>query len=260
MHSQRGFLSYDASRDRYAINWRETLSIVVGELLLEELLAARSHIKGRLLDVGCGTRPYSLIYEPLVDMSVGTEVAFSPHGIEAADVICCAEALPFISNSFDTILCTEVLEHTRQPFQVMQEFARLLHPGGYLLLSVPFIYPVHESPHDYWRFTAHGLEAICESAGLTLIYVHSKGGIVATLVSLWIHLTVRCVNALSKLLGLSKPLREERAVRWFLAVPQWGYLWLSRLSRTRINLAWVSKLEWWMSPGYVVLAQRPMRR
>jgi len=201
---------------RYGIDSRETLSIVAGELLLRQVLAARPYLRGRLLDVGCGRRPYALIYESLVDISIGTEVAFSPHGTAEADVICYADRPPFSNSCFDTILCTEVLEHTQQPFQVMQELARVLKPGGCLLLSTPFIYPIHEAPHDYWRFTAHGLEALCQWARLSPIYIRSKGGPTATLVSLVISLAVRCANALSKLLGLPQPLRERRAIRWLL--------------------------------------------
>jgi len=66
MRSQRGFLYYDAGRDRYGIDWRESLSIIVGEALLKEILASRRYMRGRLLDVGCGKRPYALIYDPLV--------------------------------------------------------------------------------------------------------------------------------------------------------------------------------------------------
>lgn len=112
MRKQQDFLVYDSVQDKYWIDWREALSIVVGKLLLQELLATRPFMKGRLLDVGCGKRPYSLIYDPLVEESVGTEVAFSLHGTVMADVICFGENLPFPSMSFDTILCTEVLEHT----------------------------------------------------------------------------------------------------------------------------------------------------
>jgi SAM-dependent methyltransferase len=175
VYKRRGALRFDLQQQRYSFDEHESLAIVVGELTIKEILAARPYMKGRLLDVGCGKRPYALIYDSLVEQSVGTEVAFSPHGTLAADVINYAENLPFSDRSFDTILCTEVLEHTRRPQQVVQEFARVLKPGGYLLLTVPFIYPVHEAPHDYWRFTNYGLRAICEAAGLTPLYVHQKG-------------------------------------------------------------------------------------
>jgi SAM-dependent methyltransferase len=255
VYKRRGALRFDLQQQRYSFDKHESLAIVVGELTIKEILAARPYMKGRLLDVGCGKRPYALIYDSLVEQSVGTEVAFSPHGTLAADVINYAENLPFSDQSFDTILCTEVLEHTRRPQQVLQEFARVLKPGGYLLLTVPFMYPVHEAPHDYWRFTNYGLQAICETAGLTPLYVHQKGGVGATLISLWVNVTVRGINLLSKMLHCSTPLRENSAIRWALSAPQLVYLWLSQ----RLNVPAVSgKLDSWMTSGYVVLAQRPV--
>lgn len=242
---------------------------------MKEILAARSYLRGRLLGVGCGKRPYALIYESLVDTSIGTEVIFSPHGTSEADVICYAESLPFADGSFDTILCTEVLEHTREPFQVMREFARLLKPGGHVLLSVPFIYPIHEAPNDYWRFTIYGLEAVCRSAGLVPIYILTKGGPVAAMLSLCINIIIRGVNSFGKIIGTSRPLYEQRWLRWLLALPQWVYLWFSRAMRSSgqirwlggrvserfsIDLqrpAWLYELNSWMTLGYVMLAQRP---
>lgn len=149
MVRKQGFLVYDEANQRYFIDYQQTLFIAANELLLELLLAAQPYMRGRLLDVGCGKRPYALIYERHVELSIGTEVQFSPYGTAAADLIGYAEELPFADASFDTILCTEVLEHTRHPFQVLTELARLLKPGGHLILSTPFIYPIHEALHDY---------------------------------------------------------------------------------------------------------------
>jgi SAM-dependent methyltransferase len=254
VRERRGFLYHDAGRDRYGIDWRETLSIVPGELLLDAILACRPYMRGRLLDVGCGKRPYGLIYDSLVDKSIGTEVDYSAHGTAAADVVCQAERLPFASESFDTVLCTEVLEHCRQPFHALMECARVLRPAGHLLLSVPFIYPVHESPHDYWRFTAHGLEAICHAAGLLPLSIRSKGGIGATVVTLGLNVAVRTANGLSKLLRLSRSLRDRVLVRWLLSLPQWTYL---RLARKRSARSRPGALDAWLTPGFVVLARRP---
>jgi SAM-dependent methyltransferase len=253
VYRRRGALRFDLEQKRYSFDQQESLAIVVGELMIKEILAARPYIRGRLLDVGCGKRPYALIYDSLVEQSVGTEVAFSPHGISAADVINYAENLPFGDQSFDTILCTEVLEHTQRPQQVMQEFSRVLKPGGHLLLTVPFIYPVHEAPHDYWRFTNYGLTSMCATVGLQPLYVHQKGGIIATLLGLWVNMAVRALNGLSIALRRPTSFAYLPEVRWVLAAPQWIYLWLAQLIGSP---AWLSKLDSWMTPGYVVLAQR----
>ncbi len=224
-------------------------SITSNEMLLRELLAARPYMGGRLLDMGCGRRPYALIYDDLVEHSIGTEVAFSPHGTTAADAICFGEHLPFADASFDTILCTEVLEHTRAPWHVMAEFARLLRPGGHILLSVPFIYPMHEPPHDYWRFTGYGLEAISSSAGLELIDIHARGGTAAALFVLLVNMMVRAINLVSKLLRLRRPLRESQTIRFLLALPQWLFL--------RLHPAVPPEEHPWMAVGLFMVARKP---
>jgi SAM-dependent methyltransferase len=72
-----------------------------------------------------------------------------------------AHRLPFVSSSFPVILCTEVLEHCTNPQQVIDEFFRVLQPGGKLILTTRFIFPIHDAPHDYFRFTQYGLLHLC---------------------------------------------------------------------------------------------------
>jgi SAM-dependent methyltransferase len=66
-------------------------------------------------------------------------------------------------NSYDYVLCTEVLEHTLQPFDAIEEIRRILKPGGMLFLTVPFNFRIHGPLPDCWRFTEHGLRAILSS-------------------------------------------------------------------------------------------------
>jgi len=73
------------------------------------------------------------------------------------DVQADAYRLPFRDNAFDIALCTEVLEHTHSPALVLREVRRVLKPGGKLLLTTPFAFPIHDVPMDYYRFTRFGL-------------------------------------------------------------------------------------------------------
>lgn len=256
MRKFNGFVCWNEQRRRFEVDWRKTLSIVVGELLLQEILAACPYIRGYLLDVGCGSRPYAPVYESLVKLSVGVDVPYSPHGTSAVDVIAPAEHLPFADRVFDVILCTEVLEHTLEPVMVMREFARLLKPGGFLLLSVPFIYPLHEAPYDYWRFTSYGLRHLCQKAGFEVIYIHTKGSIGATLMVLYLNLMIRGLNAISKLLRLVVPLRERKVIRWILALPQWVYLTLCKISTLNIWRTISSQLSDFLTLGYFLVARK----
>jgi SAM-dependent methyltransferase len=68
-----------------------------------------------------------------------------------------AQALGICDASFDVVLCTEVLEHLPEPQRAIDEIYRVLVPGGQLLLTTRFLFPIHDAPHDYFRFTKYGL-------------------------------------------------------------------------------------------------------
>lgn len=61
---------------------------------------------------------------------------------------------------FDVVVCTEVLEHTLQPFDAVKEIRRILKPGGVVIVSTPFNFRIHGPLPDCWRFTEHGLRAL----------------------------------------------------------------------------------------------------
>ncbi len=85
-------------------------------------------------------------------------------------------SIPLRDRSVDRILCMVVLEHTRNPRLVLQEFARILKPGGHLQMVVPFLWEEHQQPHDYFRFTRYGVQLLFESLPLELQLVHAMGG------------------------------------------------------------------------------------
>lgn len=143
---------------------------------------------GCLLDLGAGERPYAPVYAPHADQTVALDWPGSLHGAGGLDVWGSAESLPFAGASFDTILCTEVLEHVREPERVLAECCRVLRPGGWLFLTTPFFNPLHELPWDFYRYTPFALQALGEGAGLSLRRVSEKGGLGAFLLMLWVYL------------------------------------------------------------------------
>ncbi len=86
------------------------------------------------------------------------------------------ERIPLRNGSVDCVLCMVVLEHTRNPRQVLLEFARILRNGGNLVMIVPFLWEEHQVPHDYFRFTRYGVHALFESLPLRLDQVRPMGG------------------------------------------------------------------------------------
>jgi len=92
------------------------------------------------------------------------------------DILGNLENIPLRHNSVDCILCMVVLEHTRNPRQVIHEFARILKSGGSLVMVVPFLWEEHQAPHDYFRFTRYGVHHLFESSPFRLDLVDPIGG------------------------------------------------------------------------------------
>ncbi len=90
-----------------------------------------------------------------------------------------AEALPVKSGSVDAVLCTQVIEHLPHPWLFFDEAARVIRPGGSLIVSAPHAQWLHEEPHDYYRFTKHGLNRLAEDSGFKIIKIEPIGGAIA---------------------------------------------------------------------------------
>ena len=109
----------------------------------------RHQTKDRVLDIGSSTKAYGELFPN----SVGVDIDES----KRPDIIGDAHNLPCGDNEFDVVLCTEVLEHLHSPHIAISEMRRVLKVGGMLILTTRFIYPIHDGPHDYFRFTKYGL-------------------------------------------------------------------------------------------------------
>jgi len=109
----------------------------------------------RVLDVGCGIKPYLPYFEPYAAEYVGVDLE-NP----AADLEGSVEALPVEDASYDLVLCTQVLEHVTDPDIAVRELHRVVAPGGRVLASTHGVQVYHPSPTDYWRWTHTGLERL----------------------------------------------------------------------------------------------------
>jgi SAM-dependent methyltransferase len=140
--------------------------------------------------------------------------------IQGLDVVGYAGALPFRNGSFHTVLCTSVLEHVDNAEEAVREIVRILRPGGRLLVTVPFLYPTHEAPYDYWRATHHGLGSVLERHGLVIDDFGAQGGPILLIVHYAVLALVQALRALSVGLGRFGSLVDNRITIWLLAAPQ----------------------------------------
>lgn len=154
---------------------------------------AGPELQGNLLDVGCGKKPYVSLL-PKVHWYVGVDVPTTMHGLHHVDVASTAVALPFCNSCFDSVLCTEVLEHVAEPMQALQEIARVIKPGGMLLLTVPFSEQLHEEPYDFFRYTKHGLIHLLKKSNWSVLAIYERGGT-------WLELGYRLSSFIYSTLG-----------------------------------------------------------
>ena len=140
--------------------------------------AIRGHAHGRLLDMGCGHVPLYDTYRDLVSENICIDWLNTAHVNPFLDhTVDLTAVLPFEIASFDTVLLTDVLEHIPEPMHLVSEIARILRPGGKLILGVPFFYWLHEVPHDYYRYTEFALRRFCQLSGLHVIDIVTYGGL-----------------------------------------------------------------------------------
>lgn len=136
--------------------------------------AIDKYANGRLLDIGCGNKPYLKIIEKKVVEYIGCDVIQSSDN--KVDIISNATNIPVTSESFDTILSTQTIEHIEDPQGLIYEAMRILRPNSFLILSAPMYWPLHEEPYDFFRFTKHGLTHLLNTAGFEIVSIHSNGG------------------------------------------------------------------------------------
>ena len=135
------------------------------------------YAKGSLLDCGAGKVPFYGVYKDLVSDITCTDWGSSPHNLQHIDMeVDLSKKLPFDESSIDTILLADVLEHLSDPQLLLSESARILRTDGHILIFVPFLYWLHEQPHDYYRYTEHALTNLIESSGLVSVEIYPYGG------------------------------------------------------------------------------------
>jgi len=147
----------------------------------------------KILDVGSGGSSYERFFPNRLSVDIDPE--------RKPDIVADAQNLPFQNEEFDFVLCTEMLEHTENPFAVEKELHRVLKVGGTLLLTTRFVYPLHDTPHDYWRFTKYGLLKIFREWELVEIIAETSSfSTIAALLQRIQFQSILKANKLSKLL------------------------------------------------------------
>lgn len=218
---------------------REIKNFLINRIHDRELeRCASSHLSGRMIDIGCGIKPYELMLAPLVMEHIGVDHEETFHDKSNIDLFGSAYDIPAKTSSFDSALCTAVLEHLEEPEQALRECNRVLKPGGIAIYSVPFIWHLHEEPRDFYRYSKYGLEYLFDKVGFEIIEMKALSGFWVTFGQLFVYNIYRLNRG---------PLRWLRIVDAVGLLIQLMAFILDRLDKTE---------EWtWM---YMVVARKPL--
>lgn len=166
-------------------------TFIVRKAILEALRTELSRFKGVTLDVGCGRMPYRSLICALpgkVERYIGLDFANTFYG--RPDLEWDGNRIPLKTSSVDCALATEVLEHCFEPAVLLREVIRVLKPGGFFFFTVPFLWPLHDVPHDEHRYTPFSLKRYLDDAGfgqVTLMSLGTWDASLAQMLGLWVR-------------------------------------------------------------------------
>jgi SAM-dependent methyltransferase len=178
--------------------------------IFKALISSLPQFNGMLLDIGCGKMPYKnyILKNSNIKQYIGLDIesALVYDAQVKPDYTWNGEKMPFENDSFECAFGTEVLEHCPEPEIVLKEVLRVLQPDGVFFFTVPFLWNLHEVPHDEYRYTPFSLERHLRNSGFKEIEIKATGGwhaSMAQMLGLWVRrspMSARKRNALSLVL------------------------------------------------------------
>jgi SAM-dependent methyltransferase len=201
----------------WKFNWLANHKIIAA------LERVRQHARGELLDVGCGSKPFAPLFVGRVQRYWGSDLRASRYlGQARPDAFATAEAQPFRSGTFDTVLGLSMLTYLPEPGLMLAEAHRVLKPGGMLILEFTQMVPLHDEPHDYFRFTRYGAEYLLGQAGFDMVEAVPVGG-------LWARVGLTMIAGLNRVNRGPTRILTELPVRLLYVILQTGFELLDRL-------------------------------
>ncbi|RLD81087.1 MAG: hypothetical protein DRJ10_06620 [Bacteroidetes bacterium] len=161
------------------------------KILFKRIKILAPELSGKLLDFGCGSKPYKSRFLNVSEyIGLDIENNSHDHNKEEIDVFYDGKKIPFPDNHFDSVFSSEVLEHIFEPDLILKEINRILKPGGKALFTLPFAWNEHEVPNDYARYTSFGIKYLFEKHGFKVIKQIKAGHmsvVIAQLRSLYVY-------------------------------------------------------------------------
>jgi SAM-dependent methyltransferase len=149
--------------------------------LLNGIRKFSPRLDGKLLDFGCGSKPYRDLFKVSEYVGLDFENTGHPHLNEQIDVFYDGKNIPFPDDHFDSVFSSEVFEHIFNLPEILQELNRILKPGGKLLITCPFAICEHEVPNDFARYSSFGIRHLLESRGFKVLALEKSGTAIETI-------------------------------------------------------------------------------
>jgi SAM-dependent methyltransferase len=142
-------------------------------------------LSGRLLDFGCGRKPYENLFNVTEYIGIDMEDTGHEHKNSKIDVYYDGKNIPFPDDSFDSVFCSEVFEHVFNLDEIIVEIKRVMKEGGKILITVPFSWNEHEVPYDFGRYTSFGIRHLLEKHGFEVVELQKSGNFARVNFQLW---------------------------------------------------------------------------
>ncbi|HSV10126.1 MAG TPA: class I SAM-dependent methyltransferase [Hanamia sp.] len=157
---------------------------IIRKSLLKNIRKFSGNLSGKIMDFGCGSKPYKNLFNAIEYIGVDFENEGHPHDNEQIDVYYNGKNLPFEDQYFDSVLCSEVVEHVFELTITLNEINRVMKTGGNILITCPFVWNEHEVPFDYARYTRFALKDILEKNGFEITHFAKSGNFITTITQL----------------------------------------------------------------------------
>jgi SAM-dependent methyltransferase len=199
----------DFSKVPYAFNPGIGFPAYLLRKKLSLAIAAHTHyLSGRMMDFGCGSKPYQSLFTVGEYVGVDFNGQGHSHENEQIDVFYDGQTLPFKDAEFDSVFSSEVFEHVFNLEHMLPEIGRVMKPGASILVTCPFAIAEHEAPNDYARYTSFGLKHLFEKNGFEVIEYKKVGNHFETIMQLRImYLHMYLMPKFNKLV-IVKPILE----------------------------------------------------
>ena len=236
---EKDALCYDAYSNRYSISHKSISPNLFYsmELGARVLIEAWPFFNNRLLDIGCGEKPYALLINSLVRKYIGLDLP-SSSSESYSDIHANGLSLPVRTESFHTVLSIDMLDEVSSPLQLLHEANQALKQDGYLILMVSNQYNVFRKETTYAQYTADGLRYLAEKSGFNVVLMRTKGKLIPFFFNLTVQFLYRVREKFAKYTNPNGDFHSFKTFNSFMVTIQKFMLKLTPKNSIRTDVVW----------------------